>query len=328
MKDPGPQISAASARDDDPREAPPGAESPRRWLLALLLMAATFVTMLAAGAGFREGGGWPGSLAELASGWTFAVPMMAILLTHELGHYLAARIHRVPVSPPYFLPVPLFLGTLGAVLLMPARIKSRAALLDIGAAGPLAGLLVAVPVLAFGLVTSPVAPVEPDHLIEGRSILYLGLRAAVKGAIPPGQDVLLSPTAVAGWGGLLVTMMNLVPVGQLDGGHVAYALFGPRQDRWSARVHRSLPLVGLAVSLGHGWAAVNAGGALIDGLLAGIHWVIWAGVLALLLRASGPRHPPTDPGPPLDPARRLVGALALLVFGLLFMPSWIRLAGP
>jgi len=297
----------------------------RAWLLASVLLVATFGTMLVAGVAFERAEP-PRTLPELAAGWTFAVPMLGILLTHELGHYIAARRHGVPVSPPYFIPVPLFLGTFGAILLMRGRIRSRAALVDIGAAGPLAGLVVAVPVLAYGLATSPVVPKEPGMVVEGRSLLYLAMRSWFAGPIPEGHDVLLTPTAAAGWGGLLVTMMNLVPVGQLDGGHVAYALFGRRQDRWSTRVHALLPVVGLLVS---GWFLVDALGreggpdALLSGALAGMNWIVWSGVLLLLRRVGGASHPRTDPGT-LGPMRRGIAVLTLVLFVLLFMPSWIR----
>ncbi|HEX3597238.1 MAG TPA: site-2 protease family protein, partial [Polyangiaceae bacterium] len=177
-------------------------------------------------------------LATLLSGWTFAVPFLGILLFHEFGHYIAARLHRVEASLPYFLPLPVLspFGTMGAVISMRGRIRSRDALLDIGASGPLAGLFVAIPVLAYGLSLSTVGPIGAEHYQqEGQSLLYVAMKRLILGPIPAGMDVNLHPTAFAGWGGLLITMLNLLPWGQLDGGHVAYALFGPRQHvyaRW------------------------------------------------------------------------------------------------
>src|SRR5688572_30026696 len=187
---------------------------------------------------------------HLLDGWTFAVPLMSILLAHEFGHFIAGRIHGVDVSPPFFIPMPIPpLGTMGAVIRMRRPIRTRNALLDVGAAGPLAGMVVAVPVLIWGLLLSDVRPLpETGYLMEGRSLLYLGLLHAVHGSIPAGHDVFLSPTAFAGWAGLLVTMINLLPVGQLDGGHVAYALLGPKQDDWSLRIRRALPVLAAAVT--------------------------------------------------------------------------------
>jgi membrane-associated protease RseP (regulator of RpoE activity) len=254
---------------------------------------------------------------------------MAILLAHEFGHFFAGKYQRVDVSPPYFIPVPfLLLGTLGAVIQIRERIRSRNALLDIGAAGPLAGMAVALPVVIYGLATSPVQPL-PDgpYILEGRSLLYLGLLSVLKGPIPEGYDVMLTPTALAGWAGLLVTMINLLPFGQLDGGHVAYALLGRRQDQVSRYVLRLLPMLAIVVSAAYGIPSYldgRRGDALIYDASAGMHWLVWAVVLWLLTRATGPGHPPTEDDQ-LSPRRRLVGWLTLSLFVLLFMPSWIRM---
>ncbi|MCA9543650.1 MAG: site-2 protease family protein, partial [Myxococcales bacterium] len=215
------------AEPEEQVEAGQEPETLRRWLLPLGLILLTFLSTLYVGAGMQ--GVEVNSVGALLSGWTFSVPLMAILLAHEFGHYIAGRIHGVSISPPYFIPMPLvLLGTFGAVIRMRGRIRSRHALLDVGASGPLAGLAVALPVLAYGMWTSNIEPLPESgsFIIEGRSILYLGFLYALKGPIPEGHDIMLSPTAFAGWAGLLVTMINLIPVGQLDGGHVAYALFG------------------------------------------------------------------------------------------------------
>lgn len=266
---------------------------------------------------------WVGGLA-------FSVPLMAILLAHELGHYIAARIHRVPSSPPYFIPLPIGpLGTLGAVIAMPDRIAKRDALLDIGAAGPLAGMVVAVPVLIYGISESPVGPAgqsAPTYLQEGHSLLYMALLYWIKGPFPAGHDILLTPTAFAGWVGLLVTMINLIPAAQLDGGHVAYALLGQRQERFSARVRALLLPIGLVVSAYYGLPAyrVGARGAeLFAAASAGLPWLLWFALLAVMVSRTGVEHPRVDDGP-LSPRRRLVAAGTLLLFVLLFMPSWLR----
>ena len=304
---------------------------PRRktqWTLPLVLIALTFLSTFYVGA-TQVLERPPASLEELWTGWVFSVPLMAILLAHEFGHFFAGVYHRIDVSPPYFIPIPFFLlGTLGAVIQMRERIRSRNALLDIGAAGPLCGMVVAVPVVIYGIATSPVQPLpETEYFLEGRSILYLAIIYAQKGPIPAGYDVFLTPTALAGWAGLLITMINLLPFGQLDGGHVAYALIGPRQDRISRLVLRLLPALAVVIGFAYGlpsYAAGVRGDRLMYDATAGMHWLVWAVVLWLLTRATGPGHPPTEPSE-LSPRRRVVGWLTLSLFVLLFMPSWIRM---
>ena len=299
-----------------------------QWGLPLLLIALTFASTFYVGAGMVLGQP-PSSWTELGTGWVFSLPLMAILLAHEFGHFFAGRYHRVDVSPPYFIPVPFFLlGTLGAVIQIRERIRSRNALLDIGAAGPLAGMAVAVPVIIYGIATSPVEALpEAPYMLEGRSLLYLALLNWLKGPIPQGYDIMLSPTALAGWAGLLVTMINLLPFGQLDGGHVAYALLGRRQDQLSRQFLRLLPLLAIAVSAAYGvptYMEGIRGDKLIYDASAGMHWLVWAFVLWLLTRATGSSHPPTEDSQ-VSPRRRLVGWLTLSLFVLLFMPSWIRI---
>jgi len=299
-----------------------------QWGLPLILMALTFASTLYVGAGMVLGQP-PTSLDELFAGWVFSAPLMAILLAHEFGHFFAGRYHRVDVSPPYFIPVPFFLlGTLGAVIQIREQIRSRNALLDIGAAGPLAGMVVAVPVIIYGIATSPIEPLpDTPYLLEGRSLLYLGLLSWLKGPIPQGYDIMLTPTALAGWAGLLVTMINLLPFGQLDGGHVAYALLGRRQDQVSRRLLRVLPLLAVLVSAAYGipsYLRGVRGDQLMYDVTAGMHWLVWAFVLWMLTRATGPSHPPTEDSH-VSPRRRVVGWLTLSLFVLLFMPSWLRM---
>jgi len=265
---------------------------------------------------------------SLLGGLAYSAPLMAILLAHELGHYFAARIHRVPASLPLFVPMPLPpLGTMGAVILMPGQIKSRNALLDIGAAGPLAGLCVALPVLIYGIATSPVGP-EPTstYFVEGRSLLYAGLLYAIKGPIPEGHDILLTPTAFAGWAGLLVTMLNLIPSLQLDGGHVAHALLGDKQERISAAVRKLLFPLGVGVMLYFGSAAYLAGvrgESLWIEAQVGMQWLVWGVLLYFMARRGEREHPPTE-GEPLSPARKWIARITLALFVLLFMPAWLR----
>ena len=167
-------------------------------------------------------------------GLRYSGPLMAILLFHEAGHYLWARKHKVRTSLPFFIPLPLIgFGTMGAVIKMRERITKRTALLDIGVSGPLAGLVIGIPILLMGLHLSPITVPKAPYWQEGNSLLYWAAKWLVKGHIPAGMDVDLHPMAFAGWIGLLITSINLIPVGQLDGGHVAYALFGERYARFS-----------------------------------------------------------------------------------------------
>ncbi len=289
--------------------------------LQLVLFLLTICSTMFAGALITPG-------EHLLRGWRYSVPLLAILVTHELGHYLQARRHRVDASLPYFLPLPLPpLGTLGAVISMRGKINSRDALLDIGASGPIAGLIVAIPVLVLGLKLSPIEPIPLHGQEEGQSLLYLAMKRLVLGPIPDGYDVMLHPTAFAGWAGLFMTMLNLIPVGQLDGGHVAYSLFGTKQNRYSRFIHRSLPIV--ALSVGIFWAVralrshapwSNVGTAMFEGW----NWLAWFVLLGFLSRMTGSdEHPPTE-DEILSPKRRLVAWLTLAAFVALFMPVPFR----
>lgn len=293
---------------------------------AALLFVLTLGSTLYAGAlqhGYTE-------LKDLWRGYDFALPLLAILLCHEMGHYIAARIHGVDVSPPFFIPLPLpftLIGTMGAVIRMRDPIRHRNALLDIGAAGPLCGLAVAIPVLVYGISTSEVMPVVEGAHQEGHSLFYRGLLWLLKGPIPEGHDIFLTPTAFAGWVGLLVTMMNLVPAGQLDGGHVAYALLGPRQDRYSRYVRRGLLLAGVLISAGKGldaWLSDASPERLQIALFGGANWILWGVILMGMTRMTGEQHPPTEDNV-LSPTRRIVGYLTLAWFALLFMPTWLSI---
>ena len=301
----------------------------RDWLISIALMIATFASTFYVGAAMVLQK-TPQTFEELVHGWVFAIPLMAILMTHEFGHFIAGRIHRVDISPPYFIPAPFFLlGTMGAVISMREQIRSRNALLDIGAAGPLAGLAVAIPVLAYGIATSPVGPLPTDgmYFIEGRSLLYAAMLWLLKGPIPQGHDILLNPTALAGWAGLLVTLINLVPFGQLDGGHVGYALLDRRQDKVSKLVLRTLPILAIAVCLAYGLPSYlrdDPTDRFQANATAGVQWMVWAALLWFMTRNSGVAHPPTV-NAKLSPRRRIIGWGTLSLFVLLFMPSWLRL---
>lgn len=237
----------------------------------------------------------------IASGVPFAATLMAILGVHEFGHYFTARHHRASVSLPYFIPAPppLFLfGTLGAIIRMRSPARDRNALFDIAVAGPLAGLAVALPAMILGLEWSRLVPAQPDLLVFGDSLLLRFLVSLRFGDIPEGMMLFTHPMADAAWTGFLVTALNLFPVGQLDGGRIAYALFGRR--------HR---LVGLAT-----FAALLLLGAVTRAL----NWFVWAALLFFLV---GFHHsPPLDDVTPLTPGRRLVGLLCLVALVLLLPP--------
>ena len=270
--------------------------------------------------------GW---LSYLAGGLPFVVTMLGILLAHELGHYFAARYHKVAVTLPYFIPFPLSpFGTMGAFIQLKSPPTNRRVLLDIGIAGPLAGFIVAVPVLVFGLLTSPVSPIpavlgaNQGMSFEGNSILYVVAKflvfgrllpvPATFGGLPPllymlryyllgtpaplgGTDVMLNSVAWAGWAGLLVTGLNLIPAGQLDGGHALYVLVG-RQAR------RLVPvIIGVLILLGFVWTG----------------WFLWAAIIYFLGRTFAE---PLDQITELDPTRKLLAILALVIFFLVITP--------
>ena len=235
----------------------------------------------------------------LLSGLPFSLTLMSILLAHEMGHYIMGRRYNAPVSLPYFIPMPIFglFGTMGAVIVQRAPFEERRSLFDIGLAGPLAGLVVALPLLVYGLATSTVGPITPGGLLEGNSILYLAIKYLVFGRILPGNgmDVFLNPVAWAAWGGLLITSLNLLPVGQLDGGHILYALLGRRA--WPV----AFGVVGLLVVMGFFWQG----------------WFLWA----FLVLIFGVRHPaPLNDLSPMGLRRTLVGIGVLVLFVLTFTP--------
>lgn len=305
-----------------PEQEPTGCRN--HWINLLLFLLTVVST-------FYVGRDWAAVPDELPpswhAGWIFAVPLLSILLFHEFGHYIAARLHKVDASLPYFIPLPYVFGTFGAIIRMRGRIRKRDALLDIGAAGPLAGMAVALPVLIYGIAVSEVKAQEPgSYLLEGHSLLYELLLYLVHGPIPEGHDIFLSPIALAGWVGMFVTMLNLLPIGQLDGGHVAYALFGPRQDRFSQWVLRLLPVLGLVVC-GYfglkGYLAGLRGADLVAELIVGLNWIVWFVVLNVLHRLTSRRHPPVDPGS-LSPVRKVIAVACLLLLVLIFMPVPLR----
>jgi membrane-associated protease RseP (regulator of RpoE activity) len=279
-----------------------------RWVINLILFILTVLSTLFVGASYAAE--TPDQLWQLWRGWPFAASLLLILGAHELGHYFAARHHNVPVTLPYFLPMPLSLfGTLGAFIQLKGPVNNRRALFDVGAAGPLVGLVFALPILLIGLATSPVGPIAPGGIFEGNSLLYYLAKLVVFGHPLPGGgvDVILNQVAWAGWVGLFVTGLNLIPVGQLDGGHVAYALFG-RRAQWFF-----WPVIG-------GLAFI-----LLYSFLQGMFVPTWALWIFLLVIFGRVHARPLEDVSGLDPRRRALAIFTLALFFLVFVP--LPLAG-
>jgi len=263
---------------------------------------------------------------NMLTGWPFALSLLGILLAHELGHYFMSRHHKTPATLPYFIPMPFSpLGTMGAAILMQGTPKNKRVLFDIGVAGPLAGMVIAIPVLFIGLALSSLSTIQPVNgvvSLEGNSLLYLLAKFMMFGKLLPaplnlsglplalhwlrffftgqpvplgGMDVFIHPVAFAGWAGLLVTMLNLIPAGTLDGGHVVYALFGEKASK-------AFPFIfGILLMLGLFWSG----------------WWIWAVILLWLGRVHAE---PLDQITQLDARRRWIALLVIIIFILTFSP--------
>lgn len=318
-------------------ETPPNPKPNNPWVNVILFVVTVFSVMLAGATPESPlpsdaSGQMLALLKSIFTGWPFALAMLGILLAHEFGHYLVSRYHKTPATLPYFIPFPFSpLGTLGAAILMKGVPKNKRILFDIGVAGPLAGMVVAIPVLFLGLSLSTLDIIEPsaNSFIEGNSLIYLFAKYAVFGKllpepasfgnIPPflywlryfftgqpspigGTDVFIHPVAFAGWAGLLVTAMNLVPAGTLDGGHVAYALFG-------AKARKAFPyLIGIMAVLGIFWSG----------------WWLWAFLLFWLGRVNAET---LDQITTLDSSRRMVALFVIIMFLLVFTPVPFSLLG-
>jgi len=255
----------------------------------------------------------------LVLGGLYSVVLMIILTAHELGHYLTCRRYGLAATLPYFLPAPNLFGTFGAFIKIKSPISRKQQLFDIGAAGPLAGFILALPALAVGLAFSKVAPVAAGEgtFSLGEPLLFKLGSAIFFGHLPAGADIILHPVAFAGWVGLLVTSINLFPVGQLDGGHIAYAMFG--------RAKRYLSSAAL-------------GAFIVLGVFCFAGWLIWGifGLLfAVIVRFKMPRglylaalrlkHPEVyDENVPLDRRRMIVGFIVILIFVLSFIPDPVK----
>jgi membrane-associated protease RseP (regulator of RpoE activity) len=311
-----PRISPAPAYEPEIVE-PVHSRGPGFTPLHLGLFALTLLTTTMAGAdmaGALVSLAHPfATFSNLAAGLSFSIPLMAILATHEMGHYIVARHHNVDVSPPYFIPAPFpsffFVGTFGAFIRMRAPARTRRVMFDIGAAGPWAGVVVAIPAVIIGLKLSEVGPLSAGGggLQLGNSFLFYGLSYAVLGVDPNSVNINLHPIAFAGWIGLLVTTLNLLPVGQLDGGHVVYALFG----RWHRTISRLFIIACVLMVI----VPLVMGSAYWGG------WLFWVVILMFL----GLGHPATvDADTPLEPRRRAMAWATVALFILTFspVPAW------
>jgi membrane-associated protease RseP (regulator of RpoE activity) len=299
-----------------PRAVPgPAPPRDRVWLHALLLFL-TFVTTSLVGAstyiGFISDLGLRRmtipAMQALTNGLWYSVTALTILGAHEMGHYVACRYYRIDASLPYFIPAPwlsLF-GTLGAVIRIREPIRTKRMLFDIGVAGPIAGFVVAVPALLLGMSWSRLIRLPPHipgvELINlGEPLLFQMVKRLFFGVMPAGVDVNMHPMVLAAWLGMLATALNLLPLGQLDGGHIAYANLGRRAN--------VVTYVTLAIMF-------------VLGVVVSVNWLFWSGLMLVMLFLFGWRHPPTsDEHDALGTGRLLLTLFAVLMFVLCFTPA-------
>ena len=288
----------------------------RVWL-HVLLFALTIASTMFAGAqhylgfldDFRGATSLPMPFGALfIRGLWYAGTILAILGCHELGHYFACRYYDVDASLPFFIPVPFLLtGTMGAFIRIREQIPSKRMLFDIGIAGPIAGFVVAVPALFIGLAMSHVVrlPANPSDMLElGEPLLFKFASWLLWGTQPDGYSLNMHPMAFGAWFGMLATALNLFPIGQLDGGHVSYAVLGPR---WSTYV--TFATVGVVIGLGFFASS----------------WIVWTAMMVVMLLVFGPRHPRVfDEDVPLDRTRVLLAVFAVVMFVLCFTSAQIR----
>jgi membrane-associated protease RseP (regulator of RpoE activity) len=285
-------------------DLPPRRSAWNRWGRHLVLFVLTAISVFLTGA-LRvtlEPGRSPALVLNVGEGLKLAGALLSILMAHEMGHYLACRYYRVDATLPFFIPAPIInslVGTLGALIRIRGPIPHRRALFDIGIAGPLAGFFVCLPVLWLGMAELQLVPGEPapGGLLLGEPLLFQWALLGLRGAIPDGITPVLGPLGLAAWFGLLVTALNMIPVGQLDGGHVTYALLPGR----AVLISRAGIVACLALLTFHPF------------------WLVWSLLLLVLGRRP---HPPTlHDRAPLGPARVAIGIFGFLVFALCFTPS-------
>ncbi len=269
--------------------------------LHVLLFILTFLTTLIAGSLLNGVIPWV-EPEKIYLGLPFSLTLLLILLTHELSHYFASRMHHVPATLPYFIPAPSIIGTFGAIIKMKPPIPHRRSLIDIGASGPIGGFIVALIASIVGLALSDVKPMGEIQggISFGSSLLFAFLSKIVLNIDPEKYDIILHPVAFAGWIGFLVTSLNLLPIGQLDGGHIVYALLGERHKLISMSMLPVLIVLGI-----YYWPG----------------WIIWA-VLMIII---GFKHPPVVyPDIELDRNRKIIGLISFVIFILTFTPMPVQ----
>lgn len=303
-------------------------------LFHLLLFLVTFITTVIAGTEWVTGTMGPYDLESLAIGLPYSLSALFILATHEFGHYFAAKFHKVKATLPYFIPIPPIagffnFGTMGAVIKTKSEIHSNKAMFDIGIAGPIAGFIASIAILVYGFSNLPgveyLLNIHPDYfspdygknsisLEFGNNLLFLGLKNLLTNSdqfVPPMSEVYHYPYLMTGWFGLLITSMNMIPVGQLDGGHVVYSMFGTKVQEALASISMVI-LVVLGVSgtvdnilelnLGFGWTG----------------WIFWALILYIFIKV---KHPPVKYFTNLDTTRKWLGYLSLFILIISFAPT-------
>jgi len=275
---------------------------PKYWL-HMILFIATIISTMFVGA-FNAGGNPLTDITDIILGIPFSLSLMAILTCHELGHYFVSRRAGMITTLPYFIPAPIhFIGTFGAIIRMKSIVPDRKTLLRVGMAGPLAGFAVALPVTVIGIMLSEIAPtpIDVEYLHLGDSLLFSFLARIIHPDIPQGYDLFLHPVALAGWIGFLITSMNLIPIGQLDGGHVSYSIF------LRMRKYSYIPIIGGLVALGFLWPG----------------WFIWAGLAFFIAR----RDPVIqDAITPIPTREKVLALIPLLILILAFIPIPISLS--
>ncbi|MFA6598925.1 MAG: site-2 protease family protein [Ignavibacteriaceae bacterium] len=306
----------------------------QRYWLHLLLLLITFATTTIAGHEWVRGFANKTEFSELILGLPYSLSILFVLGTHEFGHYFAAKIHKVKATLPFFIPFPPILGflnfgTFGAVIKIKSPIPTKKALFDIGVAGPLAGFIASTILIIYGFTHLPgkeyLLWIHPDYdlptygkdglaLVFGDSLLFSFLRevfTSSKDFIPPMSEIYHYPYLCVGWFGFFVTAMNLIPVGQLDGGHIIYALFGEKKQYAISSVALIFLVVfgvlGLIISyfsipLNIGWTG----------------WLFWAVILFFVIKV---KHPPVFDDTPLDRGRMIIGYLTILIFIVCFIPA-------
>ncbi|MFC1851498.1 site-2 protease family protein [candidate division CSSED10-310 bacterium] len=270
------------------------------WVKVSVLFSLTFVTTTASGS--LQRGSYPfDSWADFSQGLLFSGPLLFILMSHEMGHYLMCRRHGVAVTPPFFIPLPpyFFIGTLGAFIRIKQVIPNRKVLVEIAAAGPLAGMVAALPMFVVGILTSPLSNIDPQAtniIYEGKPLLTKIIMSLLYSSAGQDMDISLNAVAFAGWLGFLVTLLNLLPVGQLDGGHIVYALF--QKHHYKVAQIATVMITCLALF----WPG----------------WIIWAIIITKLI---GFKHPPTFfDHQTLSRFHWGLGISCIFLFMLLFMP--------